>query len=58
VAHLGDVAPLIYVMSHLEEVVAQLGDVVAYLGNVTPLKGQCHKMVVEVRPWSGRLALN
>jgi hypothetical protein len=22
------------------------------------LKGQCHKMVVEVRPWSGRLALN
>jgi hypothetical protein len=23
-----------------------------------PLKGQCHKMVVEVRPWSGSLALN
>jgi hypothetical protein len=22
------------------------------------LKGQCHKMVVEVRPWSGSLALN
>jgi hypothetical protein len=22
------------------------------------LKGQCHEMVVEVRPWSGRLALN
>jgi hypothetical protein len=28
--------------------------------NVTTfaLKGQCHEMVVEVRPWSGRLALN
>jgi hypothetical protein len=23
-----------------------------------PLKGQCHEMVVEVRPWSGSLALN
>jgi hypothetical protein len=23
-----------------------------------PLKGQCHKMVVEVNPWSGSLALN
>jgi translation elongation factor EF-1alpha len=22
------------------------------------LKGQCHDMVVEVRPWSGRLSLN
>jgi hypothetical protein len=22
------------------------------------LKGQCHEMVVEVRPWSGRLGLN
>jgi hypothetical protein len=22
------------------------------------LKGQCHEMVVEVRPWSGSLALN
>jgi hypothetical protein len=22
------------------------------------LKGQCHEMVVEVKPWSGRLALN
>jgi hypothetical protein len=22
------------------------------------LKGQCHKMVVEIRPWSGSLALN
>jgi hypothetical protein len=22
------------------------------------LKGQCHEMVVEVRPWSGRLVLN
>jgi hypothetical protein len=22
------------------------------------LKGQCHEMVVEVRPWSGRLSLN
>jgi hypothetical protein len=22
------------------------------------LQGQCHEMVVEVRPWSGRLALN
>jgi hypothetical protein len=24
----------------------------------TDLKGQCHEMVVEVRPWSGSLALN
>jgi hypothetical protein len=23
-----------------------------------PLKGQCHEMLVEVRPWSGSLALN
>jgi ABC-type multidrug transport system ATPase subunit len=22
------------------------------------LKGQCHEMVIEVRPWSGNLALN
>jgi hypothetical protein len=22
------------------------------------LKGQCHEMVVEIRPWSGRLGLN
>jgi hypothetical protein len=22
------------------------------------LKGQCHEMVIEVRPWSGSLALN
>jgi hypothetical protein len=22
------------------------------------LKGQCHEMVVELRPWSGRLGLN
>jgi hypothetical protein len=25
---------------------------------LAPLKGQCHEMVVEVRPWSGRLGLN
>jgi hypothetical protein len=25
---------------------------------VFSLKGQCHEMVVEVRPWSGSLALN
>jgi thiol-disulfide isomerase/thioredoxin len=28
------------------------------LGQLINLKGQCHKMVVEVRPWSGRLGLN
>jgi hypothetical protein len=22
------------------------------------LKGQCHEMVVEVRPWNGRVGLN
>jgi hypothetical protein len=22
------------------------------------LKGQCHEMVVEIRPWSGRFGLN
>jgi hypothetical protein len=22
------------------------------------LQGQCHEMVVEIRPWGGRLALN
>jgi hypothetical protein len=26
--------------------------------NTRTLKGQCHEMVVEVRPWSGRLGLN
>jgi hypothetical protein len=26
--------------------------------NQSYLKGQCHEMVVEVRPWSGRLGLN
>jgi hypothetical protein len=29
-----------------------------YRVNETDLKGQCHEMVVEVRPWSGRLGLN
>jgi hypothetical protein len=28
------------------------------LEGLVRLKGQCHKMVVEVRPWSGSLALN
>jgi hypothetical protein len=32
------------------------------VGSLTPisytLKGQCQEMVVEVRPWSGSLALN
>jgi hypothetical protein len=26
--------------------------------SIFSLKGQCHEMVVEVRPWSGSLALN
>jgi hypothetical protein len=26
--------------------------------NTLELKGQCHEMVVEVRPWSGSIALN
>jgi hypothetical protein len=26
--------------------------------STSTLKGQCHEMVVEVRPWSGRLGLN
>jgi hypothetical protein len=33
-----------------------------WLSNATSvnidLKGQCHKMVVEIRPWNGRLGLN
>jgi hypothetical protein len=29
----------------------------AYCTIGTVLKGQCHEMVVEVRPWSGRLGL-
>jgi hypothetical protein len=29
-----------------------------YMIDTTSLKGQCHEMVVEVRPWSGRLGLN
>jgi hypothetical protein len=29
-----------------------------YLLLLGPLKGQFHEMVVEVRPWSGRLGLN
>jgi hypothetical protein len=33
-----------------EEKLAEIG--------LDSLKGQCHEMVVEVRPWSGSLALN
>jgi hypothetical protein len=28
-----------------------------FIAQVLTLKGKCHEMVVEVRPWSGRLAL-
>jgi predicted transcriptional regulator len=40
------------------EVLSQDREITSVECELGTLKGQCHKMVVEVRPWSGRLGLN
>jgi hypothetical protein len=41
-----------------EEAIFKLFVFLFYTRSWLILKGWCHEMVVEVRPWSGRLALN
>jgi hypothetical protein len=52
--------PALYILAELDHGFKDVGIRVKTYCKATSLvlKGQCHEMVVEVRPWSGRLVLN